>query len=230
VRCWLPIVDIEAYSFTFEPIDERMYLLLCDGWALIVDPFVCDEAVQILGNKRIVSADVILTHEHFDHISGVNYFREQINCRVICTNECAIRIGSPKLNMAAHFDALFATRSADVRSRVDAILDRAYACRADVTFSGRMELAFARHSAVMTETRGHSKGSLFLLLDGKCLFSGDSLIARVPVVTRLPGGSRKEYEETALSYLRDLDEGVYVLPGHGEAGPLSTLFRRAMNE
>jgi len=49
-------------------------------------------------------------------------------------------------------------------------------------------------------------------------------------VTRLPGGSRKEYEETALSYLRDLDEGVYVLPGHGEAGPLSTLFRRAMNE
>ena len=61
---------------------------------------------------------------------------------------------------------------------------------------------------------GHSMGSMVILLDGECLFSGDSLIAGYPISLRFPGGSRKAWREIGEKRLNSLPRGLRVYPGH----------------
>lgn len=55
------------------------------------------------------------------------------------------------------------------------------------------------------------------------LFSGDSLIKGKKVITRLPGGSKKDYQAITLPFLKSLPDDMVVFPGHGEPGTLKEL-------
>lgn len=67
----------------------------------------------------------------------------------------------------------------------------------------------------MIATPGHSKGSCCIEVDSKYVFTGDSLIQDIPVITRYPGGSMEEYERQTVPYLEKLSEEAFIMPGHG---------------
>lgn len=91
-----------------------------------------------------------------------------------------------------------------------------YACKADSTFEEEEQRTWEGHSLLLRETPRHSKGSICILLDERYLFSGDSLVTGYPTITRLPGGSKKEYEAVTLPYLKSLNPELMVYPGHGD--------------
>lgn len=205
------------YTYSFYPIDARMYVVLENSKALVVDPCESEEALQMLVENSVTDILVLLTHEHFDHISGVNWLRGHFaSVCVTCSGKCARALPEPSGNLSRFWEVLFIGKDEETQEYVRNMDVQPYSCEADQSFEGECVLEWEGHSIYMKETPGHSQGSVCILLDGEILFSGDSLVTGCPAITRLPGGSRKEYAAVALPYLRSLAPELMVYPGHGE--------------
>lgn len=87
-------------------LDTNTHLLEEDGHLLIIDP--TDYAALLEKCKDAASVTVLLTHEHFDHISGLNRIRELCasSCHVIAGATCSERIQDTKANLSAYADVL----------------------------------------------------------------------------------------------------------------------------
>lgn len=209
------------HTFDFYPIDSRMYVLPENKKALVIDPCVSDQALQLLKDNDVTELLILLTHEHYDHISGINWLRDHIpSIDVLCSSECAAALPKPSKNLSNFWEILFIGKDKETQKYVRDMNIQPYSCTADSTFENERELTWEKHSLFLKETPGHSKGSICILLDDTILFSGDSLVTGFPVITRLPGGSKKEYAGITLPYLQSLDPGITVYPGHGEPQPL----------
>jgi len=215
VKCLFPITKIISYSF--QPIDSKMYVLLKEKSAVIIDPNINFEAEDLLRKEEVDELIILLTHEHFDHISGVNFFKEKFNCRVIAIEQCANNLINIKKNASAHFNELiYLAYGVESNEKFGP-----YICEADIVFTNEYQFDWRGHNFVIKHTPGHSEGSVCIILDYIYLFSGDSLIKGKKVITRLPGGSRKEYLVKTLPFLNSLPEDMIIFPGHGEMGVLS---------
>ncbi len=158
---------------------------------------------------------IILTHEHYDHISGVNYFRSKWNCTVYGNKCCKERCGKPEKNLAAYFMALFIGRSEEERQQAAELFQDHYHCMVDRIFERKMELEFGQMKWELVSTPGHSSGSICILVEN-ALFSGDSLVQGAKVLTRMPDGDRNAYRMITRPFLESLPQDTIVFPGHGQ--------------
>ena len=156
---------------------------------------------------------IILTHEHYDHISGVNIWKKKTKASVLCSKACAGNIQNPKKSMAAYFEVLCELQTWVKLDRIPQA-DSSYTCKADETFENEMDFYWYGHRFNLFELPGHSLGSIGILLDNKFFFSGDSLIENNTIELRLPGGSRKLWERIGDPRLANIPKGVMVCPGH----------------
>lgn len=218
MKCLFQIADCELQSFSFDPIDSRMYILIASKQALIIDPCIDATALQLLKCKNVNDVIVIPTHEHYDHISGVNWVKENFKCNVIANEQCAKNMTNPRNNASSHFEALFIFASEEVRTKLAEQNIQPYICMADEVFSKYVCFTWQEHRVEIQETPGHSKGSVCIIIDDKYVFTGDSLIRGFQTITRLPGGSKSEFVEVTLPFLKDLPQSSIIFPGHGEAG------------
>ncbi len=205
------------HTYSFYPIDARMYLMIENNKALVVDPCVEETALQCLLSNGVSEILVLLTHEHYDHISGVNWLREHFpNVNVLCSSECARALPKPSKNLSSFWEILFVGKDEKIQEYVRNMDIQPYSCNADETFEEEYAFEWEGHSLFLKETPGHSKGSICILLDHTKLFSGDTLVTGYPTITRLPGGSKKEYIADTIPYLQSLDPDIMVYPGHGD--------------
>ena len=87
-------------------LDTNTYLLEEDGHLFVIDP--SDHAAVLERCREAATVTVLLTHEHFDHSSGLNRIRELCasSCRVIAGEICSERIQDTKANLSAYADVL----------------------------------------------------------------------------------------------------------------------------
>jgi len=196
-------------------IDSSMYLIPGGDTCLIVDPCISEEAEKFLKSLHVKDCLILLTHEHYDHISGVDRLRELLPCRVVCTEVCAKRIIDSRKNCAAYASALAIAKSQEEQESFHRLVDPQYVCHADQTYSGSLKLKWMGLELTLTETPGHSPGSQVIEIAEHWYFTGDSLIPGEKVVTRLPGGSRSDYKNITWPYLEDIAAGSVIFPGHG---------------
>ena len=187
-----------------------MYLVEDGEHAFIVDP--CADLTQY--DPAVRYDLIILTHEHYDHISGVNVWKEKTKAPVICSRACAANIRDPKKNMSRYFEA-FASVQTLLNNKLSAHVED-YTCEADVVFEEQMQMDWQGHALEFIHIPGHSAGSSLLLLDSRYLFSGDSLFKDQPTECRLMGGSAKKWETCSLPIIQNLDGDLMVYPGHFE--------------
>lgn len=205
------------HTYSFYPIDARMYVLWEGTKALIIDPCISEDALEFLNKNGVKELLVLLTHEHYDHISGVNWLRGCFpSVEVMCSSKCAEALPVPSHNLSIFWEILFMDKDQEVQEYVRNMKIQPYSCEADHEFDGEYKMSWEGHTLFLKETPGHSKGSICILLDETCLFTGDSLVTGYPTVTRLPGGSRKEYESVTVPYLKSLNPELMVYPGHGD--------------
>lgn len=200
-------------SFATPLLSSNMYLLVENRRGIIIDPYDAPEFVRQVSEACDSVDYILLTHEHYDHISGSNALRERYGCPVLCSEICGQRIRNPAQNLSRYQEAYMTMQTGEPVSE-DLLPIEEYVTYADKIFSGQQELLWEGHTVQLTETPGHSPGSICILVDGKLLFSGDSLLADGVAITRFPGGSRKQYEQITLPYLRGLSRDIPVYPGH----------------
>lgn len=207
--------QVRQYIFDFA--GSNMYLMTEQQQALVIDPHVSQEALQMLHENQVRKVTVLLTHEHYDHISGLPWLKSQFDCRVFCHEETNISLQSGKNSRPVIIGArLMQKYSREALSRLLRSLPNGFQCSADVTFQDIYAFSWCGHSVRLVPARGHSRGSICIEIDDNLLFSGDSWIPGIPVITGFPGGSRQEYEQFTLPYLKSIPGHVMIFAGHGE--------------
>lgn len=219
----ITINGTDIYVGSFQALDARMYIILQEEQALIVDPCLDWEALELL--KGVTQVTILLTHEHYDHISGVCWLQQHYDCRVICTELCGEQIQSPEKNAAKYFQIMLEGKSGDRAGQELAQWDSEYACTADVVFHTEYDFCWKQHRICLKEAPGHSPGGMLIYLDEAMVFTGDNLVNGNKVITRGLGGNRTQYMQITYPLLKKLKSDMWILPGHGEVGQFSELSR-----
>ena len=188
-----------------------MYIVEENGHALVIDP--CKKTDIAEGLKVDY---LMITHEHYDHISGVNEWKEKTGAPLLCSKACAQNICNPIKNLSRMFDVFCQMQTWFPSEKVFSGPVE-YVCEADLVFEDQLELDWQGHHVVLLEIPGHSAGSIGIDLDVTDFFSGDSLLEGKEVELRLPGGNRKQWEETGKDRINTIPVGTRIWPGHFES-------------
>ena len=209
-------MNVEKFVSGF--LDTNTYLLEEDGHLLIIDP---SDHAAVLGKCRNAAAvTVLLTHEHFDHIIGLNRIRDLCasSCVVISGKTCSERIQDTKANLSAYADVLAELGGKQIPEQWSP-----FSCKAaDITFDNRHAFHWMGHAVELFSTPGHSAGSCCILLDDM-LFVGDTVLEN-NLMVKFPGSSKKLYRSVTVPLLERLLLGeqlkgnrvTRVFPGHGD--------------
>ena len=200
------MIDIRRYESGL--LSSNMFLVVEGEHAVVIDPFADTSPAQGLTVDYI-----FLTHEHYDHISGVNAWKRERDIPVICSRACAERIHDPQKNLAFYFKE-FCELQTWIKLEEIPTYNMHYSCQADRTFEDKMDMEWLGHTWRLFELPGHSMGSIGILLDNDKFFSGDSLMQDCETALRLPGGSRKKWNEISIPRLKELPQNIRVYPGH----------------
>lgn len=182
---------------------SRTYILSQDGLSdfWIVDcgdvlPLI-DKISSICGNDSYTIKGVLLTHAHFDHIYGLPRLTELFPQIKVYTNEAGREaLSDSRLNMSKYHDNPIIYKSENIK----------------ICKEGTEIELFKGLFAKVYETPGHHPSCLTFEV-GDYLFTGDSYIPGVKVVTILPGANKQQAEESKQRIL-SLAEGKIVCSGH----------------
>ncbi len=188
-------------QFENSPIDSVTYIISNpkNNKAIIIDPGTENDIriTDFLKERNLELEFIFLTHEHFDHILGVNYLRTQFrDIKLISSQKTSERLPNPKKNLA-----IFHNQINLVVHEADEIVEK-----------GKIDLIGLEF--MVYETPGHTDSSISLKIDDS-FFSGDFLLQGTRIVTNLPTGSKKQYFESIEKH-KEMLNGLTIYPGHGE--------------
>ena len=72
-----------------------------EGHVLIIDPNRKEKITEIIKEHQWIIDYVILTHEHCDHMQGLNDLRKNYKFPVIAQEKCSKNLGNRVKNMSA---------------------------------------------------------------------------------------------------------------------------------
>ena len=165
------------------------------GW--LVDAGQVDEVLEI---EEMDIRGVFLTHAHYDHIYGLNKLIERFpDLAIYVSGHTRESLGRPRLNLSFYHEMPIEVKG----GRITVVEE-----------GDRLPLFGDRHVEIL-ETPGHNLGCLTFIL-GDVLFTGDSYIPGIPVVTKLKGGDKEANAHSLKRIKTLLSKGMYAYPGHGE--------------
>lgn len=204
-------MPIEVFRIVNEPVPSNCFVIFDRAYnndCIIVDPG--SESLVDLDNylsiNELLPKFIILTHEHFDHIWGVNYIRDSFQeVKLICNRKCSDMIMDKKKNCSLFYNQIgFELSAADIITEdIDNLL-----------IWQSKELKFYN-------TPGHSLGGICFII-GNNLFTGDTLIWKKKTITKLPGGSSLGLEKTLNLLDSFKGMGIIVHAGHEDSFKLDS--------
>lgn len=211
--------DNEIYKYVYEPLKSNMYINISGKEALVIDPWSSKEAFEFLKSRDVKRVTIILTHEHYDHISGVNDFRENFDCYVIGNEKATKLVINPKKNFAAFSELIFPQEIMVEGWKELYDINENYSCEIDWSFCDKTTINWMGTDLELISTPGHSPGSI-CIKSGNVIFTGDSLVDGNDIILRFPGGSKNEYNNKTRKFLMNLQKHTVVFPGHGAEGKI----------
>lgn len=199
---------MEIYSFLTKYMLSLSYVVLENGHALLIDPCEMDEIKQTINNVKVDFA--FLTHEHYDHISGVDWARSQ-EIKIVASDICSQNLGDARLNHSKYYGAFCAAQ--ERLKGLDIPEVHAYTTHADICFSEDTIWTWQGHMLLFRKTPGHSAGSASLLINQTALFTGDAVFRGVPANIDLMCGDASQLEESR-AWIASLPGCVQIYPGH----------------
>lgn len=192
------------------PLQTNCYLLINqDKKGIIFDPSVDNgnDISKILKKCEGIDIEaIVLTHGHYDHISGVDECLKHFNVPVYIHEIEKTFLYDNYLNCASSLDPNFEFK-AEVNSLV----------------SGKNLIGSFEFEVKLTP--GHTPGHVSLFIDD-LVFSGDVLFRGSIGRTDLPGGSSTQMRKT-LEFFNSLEEDYVIYCGHGPSTTLS--FEKKVN-
>lgn len=140
---------------------------------------------------------ILLTHGHFDHISGVDAITAYQDCPVYVPESEVNWLGDPKLNLSGMIPELVSITSKAIPLSV-----------------GTLELDDFNFEVISTP--GHTSGSFSYIIDNH-VFDGDFIMNRSMGRTDLPTGNDTQMYQSISNFVSAYKEkDITLYPGHGD--------------
>lgn len=192
-------MDIKV--FVEGPVNANNYLLIDEKTkdAVLIDCSSSrDEFVENIKKQKVNLKYIFLTHGHFDHILGVDKFKEVFGVDTYM-NENDI----PQVGMCSKMLQMFTgSGDAEIKTISHFVSD------GDVFKAGDIEIK-------CISTPGHTQGGMSYLINGK-LFSGDTLFRGSVGRCDFPGGDFEAIKKSINEKLFSLPDDTEVFTGHGD--------------
>ncbi len=191
-------MSIKVERLVHRQLDQNCYLVTKgdEGECVVIDPGFSTEKVT----KRVKDIKlryILLTHGHFDHISGAESLREATGAIVVAHVQEAPLLADPEKNLSAF------------NPGVDAL-----SLKADELVEEGHTLSWGDCPLEVIHVPGHTPGSVAYRC-GSNLFVGDAVFAGGIGRTDLPGGDRKVLMNSITGKILTLPDDTSLYPGHG---------------
>lgn len=171
-----------------------------DNACYLIDIGNYEGVIKELENNQSIKG-VFITHAHYDHISGINEITSHFpECIVYCSLYTKEALADSKINLSFYLQKPTVFKSDKIRV---------------VNEQDTIEL-FANQFVEIWETPGHNAGCLSFKTD-QAIFTGDTLIPNVPVVTKLKSGSKEEAKKSIILIQNNVSLNDIIYPGHGKS-------------
>ncbi len=183
---------------------ENTYIVANGKEAYVIDPGSNYEAMhQYLQEHGLSIKGVLLTHGHYDHISGLNNLLEEEGAPIYIHKDDRDFLFDPGLNLSVYMEERFKLKDKHV----------VHTMEEGDTFS------LGKESITVLHTPGHTRGGVCFLY-GDVLFSGDTLFKEAVGRMDLPTGDESALLASVSKLLERFDDNTVVYPGHG---PFTTI-------
>ncbi len=184
-------------------IEANCYIISDDnGVGAVIDPGDFNSSLlSVISESAIKELKyIILTHGHFDHISGVGRLKEKYpNAQILIGAGDSYFLQSDLFSGAAYFGYSFTPCTADK-----------LLYNGNVINVGNIEIkAFS--------VPGHSPGGMFFYIENEnIMFTGDTLFKGSVGRTDLQGGNHPALMKS-VKLLKNFPKETVLYPGHGES-------------
>lgn len=198
-------------TISVDPLTESNCYIVSEGsHCVIIDPGESANLLHLLEEKGLTPELILLTHEHCDHMAGLDALRDKYPAaRFLATAACNAGIQDVQRNMSRMMHVYLFFRGKP------GIKYERFTCRpADEVIADDAVLQWRGHSLRFVPLPGHTAGSEGIFLDEEYFFCGDYLIPDEEPILRFPGGDEAAYEAITKPFLQQLPEGLKICPGH----------------
>lgn len=184
-------------------LQENCFILFDENKdAFIVDPGASSEnIIETIEKNSLNIKYILLTHGHFDHVGAVASLAKKFKVPVYLSKKDRNFLETPNEVRASSFG--MEIEAGDV----------------DVFVKENDEIPFSDGLIKVIETPGHTLGSVCYLFNNY-LFAGDTLFNGSIGRTDFPESDHSLMIES-LKKLKELDDEIYVLSGHGPESQMS---------
>ena len=189
---------IKVHQIINSIFESNTFILTYENKCWIVDIGDTDKISDFISDKYELNG-VLLTHSHFDHIYGINDFHKKFpDCKIYTSEYGETALKDAKKNLSFYHEQAIEYLEDNVQ-----ILKE----------GDKIELFHNIYLEVL-ETPGHCPSCLTYYTDNY-IFTGDSYIPNLKVVTNLPKGNKIQ-AQGSLERIKELAKNRIIYPGHGE--------------
>jgi len=195
-----PTDSFRIKRYTVGYIQTNMYLIIKDKKGIVIDPGFTNFELDIIEKIKAECSEIfsiLLTHCHFDHISGAYSLKQAFNCKIYCHRLEEEKLLDPQKSGAIFFGENLKSIS------VDGYLE------------DMQKIKFCDLELKIFHTPGHTKGSISILVAQKYLFSGDTIMKGAIGRTDLYDGSYNDEILSIKNKILTLPQDTIIYPGHG---------------
>lgn len=191
---------MEITILTVGPVYTNCYIVNKQGSdaCFVVDPG--EEAEKIanyIRKKDMKLEGILLTHGHFDHITGVSELVSLLGGKVYALQDEKELLASPQLNGSP-------------------MMGYEVAIEPDMFLRDGEKISIAGITLQVIHTPGHTKGGCcYYVEEEKTLFSGDTIFMESIGRTDFPTGNGRELIDSIRNKVLVLPDEVKIYPGHG---------------
>lgn len=186
-------------------VGTNTYFLEKNGEMLVIDPCLdpnndASKLFDVIGDHKVVG--VLLTHAHFDHISGVDAICDKYKCPLYMNQSEIEWLDNPDLNLSYMVPETVIIKT-----------------KPTVLSLGNQQIS--NFDFEMIETKGHTRGSVSYVFDDK-VFDGDFIFHLSVGRMDLPTGSESDMMQDISDFIeRFATINPTLYPGHGNTTTLN---------
>ncbi len=193
--------DLIIKNYIVGYIETNMYLIHNIETGIIIDPgFTENEADSLIKKIKSETSEipmVILTHCHFDHISGCGNLKKEFKSKIYCH-----RLDEEKLLDPQKSGAIFFGLSGNP-------------LKPDGYLEDGQVIEIGGNTLKIIHTPGHTSGGISILLNCRYLFTGDTIFKDGIGRTDLYDGDYDIEINSIMNKILTLPEDIIIYPGHG---------------